>query len=195
MTQEMFMDLRNEFIQNNKSVGANKLYSNLYEFGMKIAFKYQLTFEDKEDAVSEAIYDAFKGIEHYTPDFKWNTWFGTITKRKLIDYVRKNKSRGGNSKFSIDSFFTKEDGNTSPFDLPDSSLDITDLLDLEEKRNFIRRKIDELPEGKMKDVAYLAFVEGLSNSEIMKKLNMSKSNVATLKFRFIESIKGGLGLI
>ena len=189
MTQEKFLMLREMYL-NGKSVAADKLYNELKTIGMYIVYKTRLRIEDREDIVAEAITAAFNGLAMYRDEYSYKTWYGRIVKNKMIDCIRKNDVRGGSNNVSMDSFFTKKEGGYSPLEIADDSENAIDKMENSYQKEYLRKKIYAMSEGIIKQVIILHVYGEKSNTEIMRELNLSKSYVAQIIFRFYKGLRG-----
>ena len=139
----------------------NKYNKKLYYF----AKGYLGSKEDAEGLVQEVFITIWRKRKGLKDDLSFNSYIFTITYNNILKYFRTKSLE----KKYLDSFvsdYVDETNNTS-FEVEYNNL-----------REFVDDAIEELPE-KRKMVFKLSRIDGLSNVEIAKKLNLSKRTVET----------------
>ena len=115
------------------------------------------------DAVHDALLQVWRGSSRFDPSRgAAETWLSSLLRYRAIDILRK---RG------------RESYGTEPADEPDTGQDPLDQLVAAEEGTALRRCLDQLDEAQRR-VVLLAFVDGLSHSELAARL---KSPLGTVK--------------
>ena len=190
MTQENFIKNRELYLSSNNYKASQSLYNGLQQLGMYLLYNSELSNDDRDDVLAEAINSAFHAMENYNSDYKFTTWFGRIVKNKLIDFRRKRDCRGGFNSFSIDAKQTKNEFAHDGYQIDSKEKSAIDLIHQEELKGILHKEISRLPEGNAKRILILSVHEGKANHEIMKQLNLSKDMVSINIFRFKETLRG-----
>jgi len=120
---------------------------------------------DLEDAVQEVFIAIWSNADRYKPEIaKEVTFVATITRRRLIDRLRKNSRAPG-----IDEF---DEGiaaqNPEQTDLSLENVEIQNVVQV----------LDDMPE-EQREILTLSIYEGYSHSEIADKMNMPLGTVKT----------------
>ena len=126
--------------------------------------------KDAEDALQEVflkIYSSLPSYEH--SGFK--TWMTRIAVNHAIDMKRKQSRRHEDAFETAEASFKKE------------AVDSIDLeLIREEKRNMVRKKLEELPEN-YRDVIYGFYIEEKTYQQMAEEQNVQVKTIETKLYR------------
>ena len=117
------------------------------------------------DAVQQAFLRAWRSAGAFDPSRRLSPWLFQITRRVCLDMIRRERRRPLQAEL--------------PDDIAVGSEDDAEAVERSWTRWEVRRAIDELP-TREREVARLAYVEGLSNREIAARLGVP---IGTVKSR------------
>jgi len=115
-----------------------------------------------EDIVNEIMLNAIEKIKsgQFKGESSVGTFIYTITRRRIVDYIRRKKK-----------IATKYLPDSDPF--PDPHEQIED----KERAELLAKKLEEL-KPKYKTILYLYYYKDLSRKEVAKRLGISPRNVS-----------------
>lgn len=122
---------------------------------------------DAEDVSIQTFSKAFERLEHYNPQFGFNTWLITIAKNTHIDLIRKRKSEKTLDIDQNDPIYTN---------LVDESPGIEDQLIYEQNLITLKNYIRQL-KPHYREIIMLRYFQELSYNEIAEKLDEPLNNV------------------
>ncbi|MDD5193540.1 MAG: RNA polymerase sigma factor [Candidatus Nanoarchaeia archaeon] len=152
-----FIDYRNE---------GRKLYDAVFNYVRK---RMEWNWEDAEDIMAEVQFKVWKGRAQYDPNQRLEPWIYTIATRTYIDYERVHKKRPQLRLLDCD-------GNVSEIDLEDYAKSPLETMELEEKREEVRRAASELPPYLVETIELVCFQE-LSYKEAGDILNVPEGTI------------------
>ncbi len=135
-----------------------------------LAYKMLGSQEDAEDVLQDIFLSAFKSIDEFKEISSFSTWIYRIATNACLMKLRSKKSQT----ISLD-----DKPNSLTAEITDWSQNSATLLDRKELREIMEKAIKSLPKMN-RAVFILRDVEGLSNSEASKVLNIS---IAAVKSR------------
>ena len=148
------------------------LYQLLYEYAIKISFRYITRIEDAEELTNESFIKLFKNIDQFDsrrggePEALFKGWFKRIVVNTCIDHLRKTHLK----------LISQEISETSDFFTDKQETGIDKLMYRE-----IIEAIKQLSPV-YRTVFNLFVIEGYSHEEISEQLNISigasKSNLS-----------------
>ncbi len=141
-------------------------------------YRYLRNAELAEEAFQNAFARVHEKRELYTPDRKFRPWLYSIATNQAVDELRRE---GRHQATSLDQKRTEgESGTVSLMDLLEStSPSPYEELEAEERRNWTRQAIDNLPEH-LRVVVLLIYFQGLKYREAADILEIP---VGTVKSR------------
>ena len=132
---------------------------------------------EAEDAVQEVFVRLWQTADRYDPRrAKLVTWVMLITRRHLIDRIRRSAVRPGATAFE------GELANTAPDSGPDNQ------SQLDERSAKLRRRIAELPELQ-RVVIERAYLQGYTLREVSEQLNAPLGTVKSALSRGLERLR------
>lgn len=123
-----------------------------------------------EDIVQESFADIYVNRDRFKEGYSFKTYLLTIVKNKCIDYLRKKQF------VPLDELFIASDNN------------LEEQIIANEKRDFIREKINELKRD-YQVVIYLVQYEGFSYEETAKIMGKNLGQVKILIYRARKKLK------
>jgi RNA polymerase sigma-70 factor (ECF subfamily) len=126
---------------------------------------------DAEDVAQEAFLKAFRGLDGFKGDAKFSTWLYRITWNLCTDWLRRNR-KPGRQHSSIDE---------AP-EVADSRVDVAGSLVESERREEIRRALEELPE-KYRSVVTLMYFQKMPYDQISSVLGLPLKTIETRLYR------------
>ncbi len=139
-----------------------------------VVFNYIHNREDASDIVQDSFVKAYMKLQTFDSESAFYTWLYRIAINAAIDHIRKKKSR--NVESLDDDKFTES--NFEPVS-KDGSADPERVAIRSEQAAILRKALDSLSD-KLKAVAVLHDVEGLSQEEVAQVLGIP---VGTVKSR------------
>jgi RNA polymerase sigma factor (sigma-70 family) len=122
-----------------------------------ICLAYESDRDDAKDILQDGFMKIFLGIGSYDNHGSLKGWMRRIITNTAIDHWR--KSVKGNNLLSIDTINYQD----HPFDIPNTSIDCSDILNM----------VSKLPSG-ARMIFNLYALEGYSHKEIAEKLKISE---------------------
>ena len=141
---------------------------------------YNITYRlmGNEQDASEALQDAFLRAYRFIGKFQFKSSFFTWLCR-IATNVSLSKLRRRDKLHTISLDQPVNEAGDLPFEIPDVKYGPEKLMKQRELRAALQKSVDELPED-YRSVVVLRDLEGLSNEEVSKVLNLS---VAAVKSR------------
>jgi len=142
--------------------------------------------EDARDAVQEAFLSAFKAIDRFEGQARLSTWLHRIAVNAALMKLRSRRRRPETPIEELLPGFI-EDGHMA--DPPQPWREGADtLLARRETREWVRSRIDELPESH-RTVLLLRDIEELDTTEVAKLLDLSPGAVKTRLHRARQALR------
>ena len=145
---------------------------------------YVLNLHDAEEITQDVFVDIHFGLEKFKGESSLKTWIYRLTINRCIDFI-KHKNRKKRFAY-ISSLFNKDTGHlvVDPPDFDHPGV----LAERKETTAIIFKCIDQLPESQ-KTAFILSKLEGLTNIEISKVMNLSVGAIESLQSRAKENLK------
>lgn len=142
--------------------------------------------EDARDAVQEAFINAFKSIGGFEGQCRLSTWLHRIAVNACLMRLR---SRQRKPEDPIDSLLPTflEDGHASTH-TAEWRQDALALMERREEREFVRARIDELPDS-YRTVLVLRDIEELNGGETAQLLGISENLVKVRLHRARQALR------
>ncbi len=160
-----------------------------------IVKKYYTQTTDQDDLISIGTIGLIKGVNSFKPDknVKLATYCARCIENEILMYFRSSKKQ--NSEISFDDpIDTDSEGN--PLTLMDIiAVDdtIIDDIDKQNKLNKLSELLKAMPYNRDKEIIILRFglygEKPLTQREVSKKLNISRSYVSRIEKRVLENMK------
>ncbi len=141
-------------------------------------FRFLKNPEDADDVAQEVFIQVYESLEHFSEDAELSTWIYRIAVNKSLDFIRKKKRKKRLAQLTSLFGFNEE---KEEIVIPADGNPQQDLED-KERKQILDSAIDELPENQ-KTVITLSKIEGFSNKEIAKIMELSLSAVEALMHR------------
>lgn len=159
-------------IQEGDEEALRRLYRTYKDLVFGLILSILNNREEAEDCLQEVFTQVWEKADQFNPDRgKPYSFIVTLARNKAIDRTRskvyKNQER---QDYVIDDF------TMVPVNAEDSPLEHTELTD---RANRLRNALKQLPEKERK-VLYIAYFEGLSQSEIAER---TQTPLGTVKYR------------
>ena len=166
-----------------------ELYGKIYEKLYHFAFYMLKNAQDAEDAVSEAVTDAFEGIRKLKREESFANWMYQIVankcRRKMREYCRRTVSLGREQSGEEDEFvreWTKDEVGNS---VAAESVDVWDSK--REEYMQLRQEFMKLPEEDRLIIGMHVFF-GYKTREIAAFLKMNENTVRSKESRAIQKL-------
>lgn len=134
--------------------------------------------DDADDLTQEAFAKAFTSIEKFDSKFAFSTWLFRIATNNTIDFIRKKRVQT----VSIDSPIEGDDGSRMRFDVKDYGLDPNQAMLKQQRKQYLAKAIDRLPE-KYRTLVDLRYFQELSYEEVANTLQIPLGTVKAQLFR------------
>ena len=134
--------------------------------------------DDAEDLTQEAFAKAFVSIHKFDSKYAFSTWLFRIATNNCIDFIRKKRV----STVSIDQPMEGDDGSTMRFDVRDYDLDPNQTMLKKQRKQYLAKAIDRLPE-KYRTLVDLRYFKELSYEEVANELQIPLGTVKAQLFR------------
>ncbi len=157
--------------------------------------KYYSNYSEQDDLISIGTIGLIKGINSYKPEkgTKLATYCARCIDNEILMHFRGNKKISQEMSFN-DPIDTDSEGN--PLTLLDIiAVDdtIVDDIDTKNKLKKLSKLIKEMPEGREKDIIISRYgLNGntaLTQREVAKKLNISRSYVSRIEKKVLKDLK------
>ena len=161
------------FIKELKNKNEDAIYYVIDNYGYilkSVVSKHLFKLKDyEEECINDCLLGIWNNIEHFNPEKStFKNWIAGIAKYKSIDYLRKYLKDTEN--LSIDDVFLQSRKDT-----------LDTLIELDGEKEIIN-SINSLSKRDQK-IFKMLYIDGLSISEISKKLNIKKSNIYNILSR------------
>ena len=133
--------------------------------------------EDAFDLSQETFLKAYRSLKSFRGESAFGTWLYRLASNLCIDFLRKQKRRGGGQAVSLD-----EETEWRPRELPDLRYEPQEALERKELRERVRAGLARLPE-EQRLILVLRDVEGLSYQEIGDVLQLELGTVKSRIYR------------
>ena len=132
-----------------------------------IAYKFTGRHAEAEDLMQEILLKVFKSLDKFHQDADFSTWLGSVARNYCIDHYRASKRE---KEVLVDDLVA--------FDLAVSTSGVNPQRALEERdrRSFLRRGLDMLPE-KLREAVVLRDLQGLTYQEMAERLSLPEGTV------------------
>jgi RNA polymerase sigma-70 factor (ECF subfamily) len=132
-----------------------------------IAYKFTGRHAEAEDLMQEILLKVFKSLDKFNQDADFSTWLGSVARNYCIDHYRASKRE---KEVLVDDLVA--------FDLAVSTSGVNPQRALEDRdrRSFLRRGLDSLPE-KLREAVVLRDLQGLSYNEMAGRLHLPEGTV------------------
>lgn len=134
--------------------------------------------DDAEDLTQEAFAKAFNSMHKFDPKYAFSTWLFRIATNNCIDFIRKKRVQT----ISIDNPYESDDGDTMTFDIKDPNLDPNEVMLKKQRKEYLRKAVDNLP-PKYKILVELRYFQELSYEEVADELDLPLGTVKAQLFR------------
>ena len=142
-----------------------------------IALRMTGNEEDAFDLSQETFLKAYRSLKSFRGESAFGTWLYRLASNLCIDFLRKQKRRGGGQAVSLD-----EETEWRPRELPDLRYEPQEALERKELRERGRAGLARLPE-EQRLILVLRDAEGLSYEEIGAVLAIEQGTVKSRIFR------------
>ena len=181
-----------QFINNNDIKARNKLVEHNLRLVAHIIKKYYSVGYDQDDLISIGTIGLIKAINSYTPEkkTKLSTYASRCIENEILMFFRSNK-KTNNDVYMSDPVDIDKDGNAlSLIDIISDNSDIIDDIELKLKTEKLYKVINEKLNEREKTIIALRYGLGsnpeLTQREIAKKLNISRSYVSRIEKKALE---------
>ena len=189
--EQHYLDL----FQNNNDLNArNKLIEHNLRLVAHIIKKYYSVGYDQDDLISIGTIGLIKAVNSFTPDrgTRLATYASRCIENEILMHFRSQKKTNGDVYMS-DPVDIDKDGNTlTLIDIISDNRDIVDDIELKIKTEKLYKIIDEKLNEREKTIIYLRYgLAGnpeLTQREIAKKLNISRSYVSRIEKKALETM-------
>ncbi len=160
---------------------ANQLYDRFGGLVFKSSMQTLPTRAEAEDAVQEVFVRLWKTADRYDPNrAKLITWVMLITRRHLIDRLRRKRVRPNNISLEGD-----PEGRGEPENRPRSS------MERDERRNLLVSRVAELP-ALQQEVITRAYLQGFTLREVAEQLESPLGTVKSALSRGLARLRDRL---
>ena len=180
ISSQLFKKLKNKDSQ---------AFEAFYQQSVDIFFRYvmanysYLKREDVEDILSDFYMRIWKNINGVKSSATFKSWLFTVLNNWIKDFLKRKKEIYFSYLKKVDI-----DGGVQEVEVEGDDKEIVDILNEDFQREDIKMALSQLPE-KYKIVLFLKYVEGKSNAEIAKMLNISVDNVRQRASRGVKMLK------
>src|SRR5215813_5593742 len=131
-----------------------------------IAYKFTGKHDEAEDLTQEIFLKVFKSLDKFNRDADFSTWLSSVARNFCIDNYRAGKRE---REVLVEDLVA--------FDLaPAASGNPHRALEDQDRRSFLRRGLDQLPE-KLREAVVLRDLQGLSYQEMADRLALPEGTV------------------
>ncbi|TBX66991.1 RNA polymerase sigma factor [Flavobacterium silvisoli] len=163
-----------------------QLYHEYRVLVFNVALNYLQNLEDAEEITQDVFVKVYHSLGHFSHQSSHKTWIYRITINHCLDFIKKKNSRKRFFIFGPKSQHEQEYLNTATFEHPGI------LMENQEDAALLFEVINTLTENQ-KTAFLLSKLDGLSNPEIAKIMQLSISSVESLIFRAKASLQEKLG--
>ncbi len=165
----------------------NKLIEHNLRLVAHIVKKYYITNVEQEDLISIGTIGLIKGISTFKADknIRLATYAARCIENEILMYLRSIK-KTGQDVYINDPIDTDKDGNTlTLIDIIADDTDITEEIDTKLKLEHLKNIINDALDSREKTILCYRYgiggVEELTQNEISKRLNISRSYVSRIE--------------
>lgn len=151
-----------------------------------IALNYVQNISDAEEITQDVFVKVHQSVDKFKSNSSLKTWIYRITVNQSLDFIKQKNSKKRFFMFGRKSENELEYNNSSNFEHPGI------LLENKEDAKLLFNTINTLPENQ-KTAFILTKVDGLSNGEVAKIMEVSISAIESLVFRAKNNLKEKLG--
>ena len=166
-----------------------ELYATIYEKLYRFAFYMLKNAQDAEDAVSEAVTDAFEGIRKLKREESFANWMYQIVankcRRKMREYCRRTVSLDWEQSGEEDEFVREWTKDAAGNSVAAESVDVWDSK--REEYMQLRQEFMKLPEEDRLIIGMHVFF-GYKTREIAAFLKMNENTVRSKESRAIQKL-------
>jgi RNA polymerase sigma-70 factor, ECF subfamily len=131
-----------------------------------IAYKFTGKHDEAEDLTQEIFLKVFKSLDKFNRDADFSTWLSSVARNFCIDNYRAGKRE---REVLVEDLVA--------FDLaPAASGNPHRALEDQDRRSFLRRGLDQLPD-KLREAVVLRDLQGLSYQEMADRLGLPEGTV------------------
>ncbi len=184
-----------EAMASGDSVAHNKLIEHNLRLVAHIIKKYYSKSNEQEDLISIGTIGLIKAVENF--DFTKGTRFATFgakcIENEILMYFRSQKKTLGDVSFS-DPIDTDKNGNAlTLMDIIADDCIVEDLIDNKLKSEVLYKLINEVLTSRERQIICARYGLGetrrLTQSQIAKRLNISRSYVSRIEKKALETLK------
>ncbi len=160
--------------------------NEVYSHARKVAYSFNLSREQVEDHVQEAVIKVMEKIDQLKDPSKLSSWVGMITRNQCLGTFRTKEYK---NERSFSSFETDEGESyiENTFEAPCA----IESFKKERQVEFVRNWILSMKEGARKDVANAFYLEAKTVTEISEELDLNSSTILSHLRRFRMSLGEG----
>ena len=153
---------------------------------LSVARRFLPQEQDAQDAVQDAFISAFKAIDGFEGNSKLSTWLHRITVNAALMKIRSQKRK---PERPIEDLLPKYQDNGHPQQYPQSwAATVDTAVEDRETREFVRQKIDELPDS-YRTVLLLRDIEERSTEETAQLMGITQGAVKTRLHRARQALR------
>lgn len=178
-------------VAENDPAAVAELYDRFGALVYRMAYQLLPTKAEAEDAVQEVFIRLWQSAGRYDPArARLATWVMLITRRHLVDQLRRNKVRPSYSGLddSWPAFESATSSNRFGGGSPGGNDSPSRLLERDERREELLKKIEALPELQ-RQVVELAYLGGRTLREIGQDLNKPIGTVKSALSRALAGLR------
>ena len=165
----------------------NSVYNEYHLLVYNVALNYVQNVEDAEEITQDVFLKVHESLSDFKENSSLKTWLYRITINQSLDFIKKKNSKKRFFIFGKKRQNEFELTNVSDFEHPGI------LLEQQEDAKVLFLVINTLPENQ-KTAFILSKVDGLSNPEVSKIMEISISAVESLVFRAKKELKEKLSI-
>jgi RNA polymerase sigma-70 factor, ECF subfamily len=147
-----------------------ELYDRYARSIYALAWKSLGSVEESEEVVLDVFAQVWRSAKTFDPQRgKPMAWLFTIARSRVLDRLRKRQRQGK---------ITEAIATATEIDLPTSSVDPFEDVEIAERRDLIRRALSTLPEEQRQAIE-MAYYRGWSHQEIASATGISLGTIKT----------------
>ncbi|MFK7970725.1 MAG: RNA polymerase sigma factor [Bacteroidia bacterium] len=162
----------------NDAKAFEKLESKYRKSVYYMLLKMVKNTDDAEDLTQEAFAKSFISIEKFDSKYAFSTWLFRIATNNAIDFIRKKRVKT----ISIDNPIEGDDGSKMRLDVKDHRPDPNAAMLKDQRKQYLAKAIDRLPE-KYRTLVDLRYFRELSYQEVADELQIPLGTVKAQLFR------------